>query len=179
MKRTNDFEKRKIYKASTNKVVTNVYMDAFGIEKVRFQNASYEEKTSIDIYLDFAKLTLLAEDVRSGRIFKKLENDKITVTMGGSKSSENYNGQPESRIMSLGRKDDKIFINMTCGLGKLGPTGLIIPDGQPDKKISVGMTIDDFRTMILYTDKCVSAYLSYYIPDLVYQFEEERKSLNN
>ena len=57
MDRTDNFEKYKITKASTNKVVTNVYMDAFGIEKVRFQNVNYKDKNSIDCYLEFEEVS--------------------------------------------------------------------------------------------------------------------------
>ena len=73
MNRKDSFEKNKITKASTNKVVCNVYLDSFGIEKVRFQNANYSEKTSIDCYLDFEEIALLDADVKSGRLIKQLE----------------------------------------------------------------------------------------------------------
>ena len=175
MNRTDSFEKAKITKASTNKVVTNVYFDAFGIEKVRFQNANYKEKTSIDCYLDFEEVALLATDAASGRLFKDLETGQKTITMGGSKSSKTYNGAPESRIMSLGRSGDKIFINMTSGKGKLGDTGLIVPDGQPDKKISVGMPIDKFRSMMIYTYDSVRGYLPHLVNKIVRECEEDRK----
>lgn len=178
MNRENSFEKYKIFKVSTNKVVTNVYLDAFGIEKVRFQNASYETKQSIDCYLDFADVALLAEDARSGRLIKKIQasGKPMTIQMGGTKHSKNYDGQPESRIMSLGIANDKIFINMVAGPGRLGETGLIIPNGHSDKKISVGMSIDDFRKMMIFAHDCVNAYLSNMINTLVYESEQDRKN---
>lgn len=176
MKRDNAFEKAKISKASTNKVVTNVYFDSFGIEKVRFQNANYEDKRSIDCYLDFEEVALLATDAASGRIIKELDNGQKTISMGGSKSSKNYDGKPESRIISLGKSGDKIFINMSRSKGKITDTGAIAPDGAPDLKISVGMTIDKFRSMMIYTRDCVNAYLTPYINKLVKEVEEDRKN---
>lgn len=179
MKRDNSFEKYKVTKVSTNKVVTNVYMDSFPIEKVRFQNVQYETKQSIDIYLDFAQIALLAADAQSGRLFKQIEaaqNHQLTIQMAGTQHSKNYNGQPESRILSLGISGDKIFVNMSAGPGKVSQTGAIMPNGPQDRKISVGMTIDDFRKMIIYTHDCVNAYLSSMIPQLVFESEQDRQN---
>lgn len=176
MNRTDKFEKNKITKASTNKVVTNVYLDSFGIEKVRFQNANYADKTSIDCYLDFEEVALLATDAASGRLIKELEAGQKTVSMGGSKSSKNYGGAPESRIFSLGKSGDKIFINMSRGKGKITDTGAIAPDGAPDLKIGVSMTVDKFRSLMIYTHDCVNAYLAHMVNALVKQSEEDRKN---
>lgn len=177
MNRNDQYERFKITKVSTNKVVTNVYMDAFPIEKVRFQNAQYETKQSLDVYIDFAQVALLANDAASGRLFKMIEasnNHQMTIHMAGTKSSKNYNGRPESRILSLGMSGDKIFINMSAGPGKLSSTGAIMPDGPQDRKISVGMTTDDFRRMMIYTHDCVNAYLASMIPQLVFESEQNR-----
>ena len=176
MNRNDKFEKSKITKASTNKVVTNVYFDSFAIEKVRFQNANYAEKKSIDCYLDFEEVALLAEDAASGRLIKELENGQKTVSMGGSKSSKNYNGAPESRIFSLGRSGGNIFINMSRGKGKLTDTGAIAPDGAPDLKIGVSMPIDKFRSLMIYTRDWVNAYLTPFVNKMVKEVEEDRKN---
>lgn len=176
MNRNDKFEKSKITKASTNKVVTNVYYDAFGIEKVRFQNANYADKTSIDCYLDFEEVALLATDAASGRLIKELEAGQKTISMGGSKSSKNYNGAPESRIFSLGRSGDKIFINMSRGKGKITETGAIAPDGSPDLKIGVGMTIDKFRSLMIFTHDAVNGYLPHMVNAIVRQCEAERQA---
>lgn len=176
MDRTNNFEKSKITKASTNKVVTNVYYDAFGIEKVRFQNANYNDKTSIDCYLDFEEVALLATDAASGRLIKELEAGQKTISMGGSKSSKNYDGKPESRIFSLGKSGDKIFINMSRGKGKLTDTGAIAPDGSPDLKIGVSMPVEKFRSLMIFTHDAVNAYLAHMVNAIVRQCEEDRKN---
>lgn len=178
MNRKDSFEKNKITKASTNKVVCNVYFDSFGIEKVRFQNANYNDKTSIDCYLDFEEVALLASDAQSGRIIKQLDAGQKTISMGGSKSSKNYDGKPESRVLSLGKSGDKIFINMSRGKGKLSETGAIMPDGAPDLKISVGMEVDKFRSMMIYTHDCVNAYLAHLINKLYKEAAAERDEYN-
>lgn len=172
--RTDKYEKGKITKAATNKVVTNVYFDSFPIEKVRFQNSNFKDKSSIECYVDFEDVALLATDVASGRLFKELEAGQKTITMGGSKSSKRFDGAPESRVMSLGRVEDKIFVNMTAGRGKIGDTGLIIPDGAPDKKISVCIPIEKFRAMIIYTNQCVMGYLPHMVNSIVSELEADR-----
>lgn len=176
MNRKNNFEKSKITKASTNKVVTNVYYDSFGIEKVRFQNANYTDKTSIDYYLDFEEVALLAADAASGRLIKELDAGQKTISMGGTKSSKNYNGAPESRIFALGKSGDKIFINISRGKGKITETGAIAPDGSPDLKIGVSMTIDKFRSLMIFTHDAVNAYLAHMVNAIVRQCEEDRKN---
>ena len=179
MNRTNEFEKAKITKASTNKVVCNLYLDSFGIEKVRIQNANYGEKTSIDCYLDFEEVAVLATDAASGRLIKKLDEGPVNVSMGGSKSSKNYDGKPESRILSLAKSGDKIFINMSRGKGKLTETGAIAPDGAPDLKIGVPVTIDKFRSMLIFAHDCVNAYLAHSVNALVKECAEKRAANNN
>lgn len=179
-KEVNVFEKYKICKRSTAKVVCNVYMDAFGIDKVRFQNCQYKEKTSVDCYLDFEDLALLATDATTGRLIKKLDElaaDKkqMQVAIGGSKSSKTYSGKPESRIMSFGKSGDTIFVNISRGKGKIGDKGQIMPDGAPDLKIGVSMSVDEFRSMLIYTHDCVNAYLAKHINALVRECEEDRK----
>lgn len=179
MNRTDSFEKIKITKASTNKVVCNVYYDSFAIEKVRFQNANYTDKSSIDCYLDFEEVAFLANDAATGRLIKKLDAGEKIQYMTGSKSSKNYDGSPESRILSFAKSGDKIFINMSRGRGKLGDKGQIMPDGTPDLKIGVPMSVDKFRSMLIYADKWITAYLAKYANRLIREAEEERNAKNN
>ena len=154
-----------------------MYCDSFAIEKVRIKNSEYGgEKNSIECYLDFSEIALLSADCLSGRLFKELATTKKVVSRGGSKSSKNYNGAPESRIMALGMVENKIFINMSTGRGRLSDTGAILPDGAPDKTVNVGMDADTFRAMIYYTHDCVNAYLASFINRLVKDSEESRKT---
>lgn len=179
MNRTDDFEKSKITKASTNKVCTNVYYDAFGIEKVRFQNFNYETKQNIDCYLDFEEVALLANDAANGRLIKELETGTKTISMGGSKVSKNYDGAPESRIFSLAKSNANIFINMSRGKGKIGDKGQIVPDGPADLKIGVNMPIDKFRSMMIFTRDAVNAYLPHMVNGIVKQCEADRANKAN
>lgn len=176
MNRKNNFEKYKITKASTDKVVTNIYLDSFAIEKVRIQNANYNTKESIDYYLDFEQLSLLAADVATGRLINELSKGPKTLAIGGSKTSKNYDNAPESRILSVGRSDDTIFINITRGKGKITSTGAIAPDGKYDLKISVPMSIDKFRSMILLSHDAMLAYMAHSVNALVRDSINDREN---
>ena len=170
----NEFEKMKLTKASTNKVACNVYLDSFGINKVKIQNFEYDSKKSIECYLDFEELALIANDCMTGKLMKELDNGQKVLGMKGSASSKNYDGAPESRVLSIGKSGDKIFINMTRGKGKLGDKGQIMPDGQPDLKIGVPVTIDKFRSMMIYSYDCVKAYLAHSINQTYKEVNEAR-----
>ena len=174
MDRTDSFEKSKIFKAATNKVITNVYCDSFPIEKVKFQNACFADKKSIFCYVDFSVIARMAADLTTGRFFKVIEEDKYhryTVSLGGSKKD----GKIISRRMFVAVSGDKVFINMEQGPGKENETGAIIPAGEAEK-IGVPMDKDTFREMILYTHDWITAYLGPMVHKLVKEVQEERKS---
>lgn len=176
MKREDAFEKYKVTKVSTQKVVCNVYMDSFGIEKVRIQNFVYDSKESAEVYLDFSTVARLAIDAASGRLIKKIEEAErqYDVYIGGRAKGDD--GKPLSRRMFLKKSGDKIFINITEGPGKLSDTGAILPAGEPTVKIGVPVTIEDFREMLFYTHDCVNAYLVSMVGKLVDQCEAERQA---
>ena len=186
MKRTeNEFEKIKITKASTNKVACNLYYDSFGIEKIKIQNFDYASKQSIDSYIDFEDVVRIAADCMSGKIIKDMEkaqaeNKQYSLGYKGSKSSAVYDGKPESRQITFGLSGEKIFINMTRCEGVVDPeNGTIKPNPSRDKnkdlKISVGVTIDKFRSMFLYADAWIKAYLSREVPALYDEADAKRK----
>lgn len=179
MREQNDFEKAKIYKASTNKVVCNVYLDSFGIEKVRIQNFTYEDKSTISCYLDFPQISALANDINTGSIFKRLQGgESITLHMGGTTKSQKYNGAPEFRTLSISMSGDKIFLNMTAGKGILGETGLIKPTKEIDTKIGVPMSIQSFKELVLYTHDCINAFLAHHIYAKYQQIEQAKREAN-
>lgn len=175
-KEMNDFEKAKITKASTDKAACNVYLDAFSIGRVRIENFDYKAKNKIDYYLEFEEIALLAADVTNGKLIRELDKGPKQISIGGSQSSKNYDGAPESRILSFGKSGEKIFINITRGKGKLGDKKQIMPDGKPDLKISVGMPVDKFRSMLIYTHDTVNAYIATQIRARVTEVEEKRKA---
>lgn len=180
------FELRKIAQISSNKVGIATYMDAFDdpLEKVRIQAVEYSSGKTIQAYIDFGDFLRIAEDVKTGRIFRKLDETgkQETLSMGGTVKSSNYDGNPESRIISIGKMNDKIFINITRGRGKLGPTGLIIPDGQPDLKLSASTTIDGCRSFFILTEAFVHAFLASHVGKLMKMIRQDSaqfKGMNN
>lgn len=175
MNRTDIYEKGKITKSSSGDIATNIYFDAFKIEKVRFQNMDYPNKSSIDCYVSFEDLALLATDVISGSLFEDLKAGPKTLSMGGTKSSKKYGGAPESRVMSIDMEENEVFLTMSSGKGNLTDTGLIIPESTVDKKITVTMHVNKFRSMIIYTYDCVRSYLTTMVSSIVDELENDRK----
>lgn len=175
MNRTDTYEKGKISKVTDDNVAMNIYLDAFSIEKVRFQNVNYEDRTSIDCYVDFEEIVGLAADITSGNLRDSFGAGKI-VSMGGSKSSKRFDGKPESRIMEIRVGNNNILINMRAGEGKLNEHELIFPVGKSDKNITVIMPVEKFRNVILYTYDCMRAYLPTLVNKLVDELEASRAS---
>jgi hypothetical protein len=185
MKRTvtNDFEKIKIASASTNKAACNLYYDSFEIEKVRIQNFNYDQKVGIDSYIDFEDVLRIAADCMTGKIFKDIEkaaaeNKQYSLGYKGSKSSPNYDGKPESRQITFGKSNDTIFINMIRCEGVRDPEkGTIKPNPNRDKakdlKLSVGMTVEKFRSIFFMADAYIRGYMSREVPRLVMEAEEK------
>ncbi len=95
----------------------------------------------------------------------------IPMSFGGSKKD----GKLESRGITFGMQNDKVFINAQKGPGKETGSGAIILDGPPTKKISVGMSIDAFKGMFLYTEAGIHAYLVTLVNRLVETAEENRQ----
>lgn len=185
MKRTgNDFEQIKITNASTNKAACNLYYDSFNIEKVKIQNFQYDTKQSIESYIDFEDVIRIAADCISGKIFKDMQtaqDAKQQYSLGykGSKESPNYDGKPESRQITFGLSGDKVYINMTRCEGVRDPeNGTIKPapsrDKSKDVKITVGMSIEKFKSTFLYADAWIKAYLAREVPRMVDEAEAKR-----
>ena len=182
------FDKYKVTTMSTKTACVNVYMDSFPIEKVRFQAMLYDkslpkEQRSINCYLDFEEMACLAEDCKSGRIFKKIQEagkGGLVISRGGSTKSKKYEGGIESRIISLGMTGEgdnaKVYVNLASGKGKTNATGLIMPDGAPDVKISVGLTPAAFRGKMLLANEEKCAYLAHMVNALVREAIAEREN---
>lgn len=180
MKRDNDFEMSRIAKASTSKVVVETHMDSFNIEKVSIRAVEYATGKMVQAYLDFDDFLLISQDVKSGRMFKELASagQNKTLSMGGTANSKNYNGMPESRIIALGMSGEKVFLTLSMGRGKLNQTGLIQPDGQPDLKLTVAMTVDDCRKFFITTEAFVNAYLVTLVSKQMKQIAQKREEYN-
>lgn len=173
MRRKTKYDMSKLTQVANNKSVVSVYVDAFPIEQVKFKFAEFENASnSIDIYLSFEEVLRLTQDCKSGKLFKDATSNQygLQIAFGGSIK----NGTPESRVLGLKMSGDKVYLNAQKGKGKQNSTGAILPDGSPDVKVSVGMTIDTFKGMMLYTESAINAYLVPFINYMVKIAEENR-----
>ena len=178
MKRKTEYDATKLTQVATKKSVMTVYVDAFKIEQVKIKFAEFEDaKNTIDIYLSFEDTLRIVQDIKSGKLFRDMQNSQypIQIAYGGSLKD----GKLESRSLSFGMQNDKIYANAQKGPGKATSTGAIILDGQPTKKVSVGMTIDAFKGLFLYTEAGIHAYLPTFVGNLVDIANENRKNINN
>ena len=167
MRRENDFDKYKIYVVSNDKYVTNVYCSSFAIEKVRIQNCEYANGDNReDFYLDFADLSMLASGVTNGQLLKTLaEKGKYEVARGESKG--------KTKVLTLGYSNNKVYINILTWQNNEDGT---VPSGEQAKqqKFSNGMSVGDFKKLILYTHDCMQGYLASFIGKMVKEAEAER-----
>lgn len=179
MKRTSEFDKTKLTQVANNKSVVAVYVDPFPIEMIKLRFAEFENaQNSVSIYLSFEDTLRIAEDVKSGKIFKDIQssNYPIQVTHGGTPANRanRADHKAEARLMTFGMQKDKVYVNAQSGPGKELSTGFIQPDGNPENKISVGMSIEDFRGMFIYTAAAINAYLPTLVNQLVSTAEKNR-----
>ena len=181
MRRKNEYDQSKLTQVATNKAVVSAYVDAFPIEQVQLRFAEFANaKDVIDIYLSFEDALRVVQDMKTGKLIQaiRLAQYPLQISFGGT----NKEGKVESRSMTIGLQEDKedptktkIYVNAQKGPGKTTSTGAIIPAGQPARKISVGMSINDFKGMFLYIEAAINAYLPYLVKDLVHAAEEQRK----
>lgn len=174
MRRKSEYDQTKLTQAATNKTVVSAYADAFPIEQVKFRFAKFEQADNfIDIYLSFEDTLRVCQDIKSGKLFKDMLNSQypIQISFGGSVKE----GVVESRSVTFGLKDNKVYLNAQKGPGKTSTTGAIIPVGKPTNAISVGVNVDDFKGMFLYIEACIHAYLPSLVTHLVDIAEENRK----
>ncbi|MBE2222717.1 MAG: hypothetical protein IAF02_14310 [Anaerolineae bacterium] len=66
--------------------------------------------------------------------------------------------EPESRVLRINTKDDKVFFQLTKGPGKPTPTGAIMPAGPVAEKVNVGMTKNEARKMAYAVLEHMAAY---------------------
>jgi hypothetical protein len=177
MRRKNEYDASKLTQVATNKTVVSVYVDSFPIEKVKFRFVEFANSSNaVDIYLNFEDIFRITQDIRSGRLFKDIQDSPYPIWL------QEYGGGPSkdgtiSRRLSVGMKNDRVFLNSQSGPGKVSSTGSITPNGDPTSKVSVGMTINDFKKLFLYTEAGVNAYLPHLIDDLIAAAEEQRSKI--
>lgn len=177
MRRKTEFDATKLTQVATNVSAMSVYVDAFPIEQVKFRFAEFKNANEfIDIYLSFEDTLRIVQDIKSSKIFKDMKAAQypINISFGGTVRGD----QVESRVISFGMQEDKIYINAQKGPGKTTHTGAIKPSAPPIKKVSVGMSIDSFKSTFLYIEAGINAYLPTLITKLV-DTAEQRRTANN
>jgi hypothetical protein len=84
------------------------------------------------------------------------------LSWGKSLEFVDYKGsngaEPESRVLRINVKDDKVYFQLTKGPGKATATGAIMPNGQATDKINVGMTRNEARKMAYAILEHMQAY---------------------
>lgn len=55
--------------------------------------------------------------------------------------------EPESRVLRINCKGDKVYFQLTSGPGKPTATGAIMPNGPSTEKVNVGMSTNEARKM--------------------------------
>ena len=179
MRRKNALDNSKLIQISSKNSVIDVYVDAFPIERVKFRIADYNSpQTSIDIFMEFSDFLKVAHDAKTGDLFKMMAANKqqLIIARGGTspQKANRSDGNAESRIMSLGMLNDKIYFNASLGAGTTTDTGLIKPLGQPEKKVSAMMTIGDAKKLFIYTEAAINAYLPTIVNKLVEAGQKNR-----
>ena len=178
MRRVSQYDTTKLISFSSKSAVVSLFVDSFPIEMIKLRVQTYGENSEfIDIYLDFSAFLAIAHDVETGKFFNDLvaSPNGVVLSRGGSANSKRLNGQPESRILSVSLSQSKnVFFNAQAGLGKLGQTGLIMPAGEPDKKLSSMMSVAQCKEFFIYGKAAIQAYLVNFIPKLIENGENQR-----
>lgn len=182
MNRKTEYDKYKLASVSSKNAIVHTYADAFSIEKVRFQIVEYQTGAQQSFYIDFSQMALLATDSASGKLIaeiRKSERGNKLIQRAGTSKSPKFDGKPEYRTVSIALKDDTVFLNIQSGIGEIIKNGAIKPTSHIDNKLSVAMTIDAFRTLMIYTNNCVNAYLSSFISNMVIDANKTRQQQYN
>ena len=150
---------------ATSKNFLNIY-DCLGIDKIKFEVASYDPKTRRQTarafaYVDVDKVRLIIHAVKSGR-FGKLFGGKFE-DFGGSQ----VDGKLQSRIFRLeydpGENDRfarfPIRVTIANGPGKRNRQGGVMPDGQPTQRVSMRFPMADFVRILLEVESYMDAWL--------------------
>lgn len=66
--------------------------------------------------------------------------------------------EPESRVLRINTKEDKVYFQLSRGPGKPTTTGAIMPNGPATDSVNVGMTINEARKMAYAVLEHMTAY---------------------
>lgn len=172
---------QQLIKISGKNTFVEVMNTAFGIGKVIFNFAKYDDKRevgqrmtdNVTVYLDIDKALVLIQDIKSGRIPKLAQTEKaksqypkaVYTDLGGTsakalaaKGKSREDGMSESRQLKLvpGKKAD-FMICAERGAGEENQTGLIVPR-KVETNIMVPMSGEDLKRLALVLEMNIHAY---------------------
>lgn len=159
-------------------------IDAFGIEKVllsfvKFDTATTKSIMDCNLYVSFAEMKQLCNDILSGRIAKLAQEElkkgakypqPVWSSMGGTDAKKcaekgiRTDGMAESRVIKLSPGSSAPFVfSCEVGKGEANATGLIVPrfGTSPEKRIFVPISADLLKQFALMVDAHINSFITY------------------
>lgn len=154
---------------------------SFEIGKILINFVKYDENThktefTIPIYLDFKEYFALVEEVRSGRIYHRISEEKskgnmyanVNQILSGDSAEkakmkkypfEVPNGKAVSKSFSFSvSKKSGYLLKASLGLGREDEKGLIIPDGKIINYIQIPINHKELYGFLRYGEIRIMAY---------------------
>lgn len=185
------YENFQIYRLDNRNKFVEVLNRAFEINKVILNFVEYDTNKEVGnritqqvtVYMDFPKFRVFAHDMLSGRfaqmaakkvnpIFQDLSGTSVERLKAKNQARED--GMAESRKLMLTPASKGFFLTASSGPGEETETGLIKPAGKPEKEVSILITPEQAKELVLTTLASIDHYLT--AKETVRLFEEIRKS---
>jgi len=192
MANTNRFIDCKVFEIDNKKTLVAFKMNVARYRKLQCEFVEFDKEgdtgsralQKVTVFLDFEEALLLADDITSGRFFKKAQKALDAATEKNSKYAEaifqSMGGTNEEKCKAKGLRTDGKAMSRTVtitpsfykptpfvitakqGAGESNAQGLIVPKygNNPEQKVSVSCTADTLRTLALMMDKYISAYIA-------------------
>ena len=174
---TQEYENHQIIRIDGKNKFVEILNRNFDIGKVTMTFVEYDEKQSagnrivaqIPIFWNFPEFRRFAQDVLSGRyaaMAKEAKGPLESLLKGTSVERLQKQGRPrpdgkaESRKFSLSPSTKGFFFTAELGPGVATETGLIKPDGKAEKKVSIPITPEHAKELVLATLAAMNAYES-------------------
>lgn len=174
MRRDSDFNKTKLTSITNGKTVIDAYVDSFPIEKVKITVSEFGgNKNRINMYIDFADFLRIAEQVKNGTIFQKIQaQGKPEDLYRGGYTAD---GQIWATSLQINYdRSGKIFFNASAGPGTRTQTGAIMPSGNATIKINVPASYEDCLAMFMYIDLAIRHYLPNIFDQLIANIDQKK-----
>lgn len=190
-------------------VIFEVLSTGFGIEKAVINIQKYNKEAQagskvigkVQIYVDFATFLRLVNDfARTNAGYDRLEKEGaeaakqnkkyygFALVSGGTPATRlaqqnrsRPDGKDEARslIITKSSKEGSILLTGLSGPGKTSPTGGIIMDGAPDTRVSIALTIDDWKEVLLSVEAHINGCITYKIAKQMREREANYKASQN